>query len=264
MSIGPDMLERAGSTLAGASACVARFRDRQDAGGRLAAMLDSYVGEAPIVLALPRGGVPVGYEVARRLHAHLDVLVVRKVGVPWDRELGVGAVAEGGYVYISPETVAAVGLGKRELATVIDRERAEVQVRVRRYRGGRVRPELRGRTIILVDDGIATGGTVRAALRAIRAARPREVVLAVPVASPDVLESLSREVDRIVCPLVPADLCAIGRWYQNFRQVDDDEVARLLENSRQNWTASCAETSSTTSLVGLPTWGSLCRLDLSA
>ena len=212
-----------------------RFRDRQDAGRRLATMLEDYRAESPVILALPRGGVPVGYEVARHLRATLDVLVVRKVGVPWHPELGAGAVAEGGYLHISPDVVAAVGLTEEDLAATIDEKRKEVEARVRRFRAGRARAELRQRTVILVDDGIATGGTVRAALQAIKAASPRKVVLAVPVASPEILESLSPEVDRIVCPLVPANLYAIGLWYDDFRQVDDSEVVRLLGDSSKEW-----------------------------
>lgn len=210
-----------------------RFRDRQEAGRRLAVLLQEYAAKAPIVLALPRGGVPVGYEVARALGAPLDVWVVRKVGVPWHPELGLGAVAEGGYLHISRSMVAELGVPEKQLEAVIARERAEVEARVRRFRGERPPPALHGRTVLLVDDGIATGGTVRAALRAIKSAGPRQVVLAVPVASPDVLELLASEVDRIVCPLVPADLYAIGLWYEDFRQVSDDEVVRLLERSRQ-------------------------------
>lgn len=210
-----------------------RFRDRVDAGHQLAAMLQTYAPEAPIVLALPRGGVPVGYEVARALAAPLDVWVVRKVGVPWYPELGVGAVAEGGYIHLSPEIVAEAGLTKAELDAVVQEKRAEVEARVRRFRGERPVPVLRDRTVILVDDGIATGGTVRAALRAIKAAKPKKLVLAVPVASPDIIESLALEVDHVVCLLAPENLYAIGFWYEDFRQVSDDEVAELLRRSRE-------------------------------
>ena len=209
-----------------------RFRDREEAGRTLGSLLQEYAVEAPIVLALPRGGVPVGYEVARALGAPLDVWVVRKVGVPWHPELGLGAVAEGGYLHISRKMVADIGISKEELEQAIESKRAEVEARVRRFRGERPPPELQGRTVILVDDGIATGGTVRAALRAIKAAGPRQVVLAVAVASPDVLASLASEVDRVVCPLVPEALYAIGLWYEDFRQVSDSEVVRLLEQSR--------------------------------
>lgn len=209
-----------------------RFRNRLDAGRKLAAKLAAYAGEDPIILALPRGGVPVGYEVARALRAPLDVWVVRKVGVPWHPELGVGAVCEGGYLYLSREILTQVGLSEEELSRVIERERAEVEQRVRKFRGNRPPPQLRGRTVILVDDGIATGGTVRVALRALRAEEPDKLVLAVPVAAPDILDALAPEVDRIVSLLAPRDLYAIGLWYEDFQQVTDDEVVHLLERAR--------------------------------
>lgn len=209
-----------------------RFADRRDAGRKLGALLAGYAVEAPVVVALPRGGVPVGYEIARRLGAQLEVLVSRKVGVPWQRELGLGAVAEGGHVYLSPDIVAAAHIGEEQLTAAIEAERAEVETRVRRFRGNRPAIPLGGRTVILVDDGIATGGTVRAALAALEVAKPRKIVLAVPVASPDILEALAPEVDEIVCPLVPPQLYAIGLWYEDFSQVDDREVVRLLEESR--------------------------------
>jgi len=209
------------------------FRDRADAGRRLAAELRPYAADDSIVLALPRGGVPVGYEVARALNAPLDVWVVRKIGVPWHPELGVGAVAEGGDVYLTREVMAHVGLSDADLSAAIESKRGEVEARVRRYRGDRPTPELRDRTVILVDDGIATGGTIRAAIRAIRARAPRKIILAVPVASPDILEALAPEVDRTVCLLEPRDLFAIGLWYRNFTQVSDDEVVALLDRARK-------------------------------
>jgi putative phosphoribosyl transferase len=208
------------------------FRDRADAGRRLAAELRAFAADAPLILALPRGGVPVGYEVARALSAPLDVWVVRKIGVPWHPELGVGAVAEGGDVQLMREILAHVGLSDAELSAAIEQKRREVEARVRRFRGDRPPPELRDRTVILVDDGIATGGTTRAAIRAIRARAPRKIVLAVPVASPDVLEALAPEVDRIVCLLERRDLFAIGLWYRDFTQVSDDEVVALLDRAR--------------------------------
>jgi putative phosphoribosyl transferase len=210
-----------------------RFRDREDAGRQLGSALRRYAAEAPIVLALPRGGVPVGYEVACALGAPLDVWVVRKVGVPWHEELGAGAVAEGGYVHISPKVVSAARLSQEELDAMIETKRAEVEARVRRFRGQRPAPVLRDRTVIVVDDGIATGGTVRAALRAVKAAGPKKVVLAVPVASADIVESLANEVDRVVCLLTPADLYAIGLWYEDFGQVSDHEVVELLRRARE-------------------------------
>jgi putative phosphoribosyl transferase len=209
------------------------FRDRRDAGRRLASELAGYADEDPIVLALPRGGVPVGYEVAHALDAPLDVWVVRKIGVPWHPELGVGAIEEGGSVYLERGMLAALGLSEQELADVIQRERAHVHERVKLFRRGGARPKLAGRTVLLVDDGIATGGTVRAALRAVRAQSPRRTVLAVPVAAPETLDQLASEVDEAVCLLSPRSLHAIGLWYQDFRQVSNDEVVHLLELRRK-------------------------------
>ncbi len=209
------------------------FRDRRDAGRQLAAQLEGYAAEQPLVIALPRGGVQVGYEVARALDAPLDVWVVRKVGVPWHPELGVGAVAEGGYTFVQHGMLTALGLSECELSDVIERERSEVQRRVKIFRGGAPPPNVAGRTILLVDDGIATGGTVRVALRAIRAQRPKRIVLAVPVAAPETLDELAPEVDQTVCLLAPTSMHAIGLWYQDFRQVSNEEVVHLLELRRE-------------------------------
>jgi putative phosphoribosyl transferase len=214
------------------------FRDRQDAGRRLAAELRSYATEHPIVLALPRGGVPVGYEIARALRAPLDVWVVRKVGVPWHPELGVGAVAEGGYVHLNQDILVHIGLSKDELAEAIESKQREVDERARRFRGDHPRPVIRDRTVILVDDGIATGGTVRAAIHSIRAQAPKAIVLAVPVAAPQTVRVIEPEVDRVVCLKAPADLYAIGLWYVDFTQVSDDEVLHFLELARQQQAAS--------------------------
>jgi putative phosphoribosyl transferase len=198
--------------------------------------LRPYAAEHPLVLGLPRGGVPVADEIARALHAPLDVWVVRKVGVPWHEELGVGAVAEGGSVHLNDDVLEHVGLSQDELSEAIARKQREVEERVKLFRGGLPRPELRDRTIILVDDGIATGGTVRAAIGSIRAQHPKAIVLAVPVASPEAVEELTHEVDRVVCLRTPADLYAIGLWYRDFGQVSDEEVIRLLERARRELT----------------------------
>ncbi len=212
------------------------FRDREDAGRRLAIELRSHAAEHPIVLALPRGGVPVGYEIARALHAPLDVWVVRKVGVPWHEELGAGAVAEGGYLHLNQDVLEHIGLSREDLTDVIRRKQREVEERVTLFRDGHPRPELRDRTVILVDDGIATGGTVRAAIGSIRTQHPRVIVLAVPVAAPEAVEALTPEVDRLVCLKTPPDLDAIGLWYVNFAQVSDEEVVRLLDRARREQT----------------------------
>ncbi len=210
-----------------------RFRDRQDAGRKLAVKLAGLKEERPIVIALPRGGVTVGYEVARALNAPLDVWVVRKVGVPNQPELGLGAVAEGGFVYRSEDVVRHARISEAQLARAIEGKRREVEERVARYRGDRSAPVLRGRTVVLVDDGIATGGTVRAAIASIRAQSPKKIVLAVPVASAKTVRMLNFDVDKVVASITPNDLYAVGFWYDDFRQVSDDDVIRLLARRRR-------------------------------
>jgi putative phosphoribosyl transferase len=207
------------------------FSDRRAAGRLLAQELERYAPEAPI--ALPRGGLPVGFEVASALRAPLDVWVVRKLGVPWDPELGMGAVAEGGSVYLSPDVVRQSGVSDAQLEELIEAKRREVEARIRLFRGSRARPNLRGRTVILVDDGIATGGTVAAALGAMRREGARKIVLAVPVAAADSLERLAESADEVVCLAAPRELGAVGNWYRVFHQVHDGEVLALLERARR-------------------------------
>jgi len=210
------------------------FPDRRAAGRELARALLHHAGQDAIVLGLPRGGVPVADEVARGLGATLDVWVVRKLGTPLQPELGMGAIAEGPAVVLDRSLIDLVGVSREQLFAIARREMAEIGRRVARFRGARPVPELRGRVVILVDDGIATGGTMRAAIRAIRKRRPAQLVLAVPVASPDVLATLRGEVDEIVCLHRPDDLYAIGLWYEDFRQVPDEVVAETLEASRRD------------------------------
>jgi len=216
----------------GPSGGIRRFADREDAGRKLAGALLHHRSEYPLVLGLPRGGVTVAFEIARALEAPLDVWVVRKLGMPGWEELGLGAVAEGGHVHLSRDVIAEVGIGPHQLEEVIRAVRAEVEERVQRYRTGAPRPQIHDRTVILVDDGIATGGTVRAAVAAIRAEAPRRIVLAVPVASADILHELSNEVDELVCLLAPEELYAVGLWYESFGQISDARVAELLELAR--------------------------------
>lgn len=211
-----------------------RFRDREEAGRLLAERLREYAGEAPVVLALPRGGVPVGYEIAQALGAPLDVLMVRKLGVPWHPELGMGALAEGGAVYLNREVLEEAALEPAELKTVIAEETRELERRVQRYRGGRPLPELRGRTVILVDDGLATGGTARAAIRALRGFGAGRIILALPVAASQTAEQLREEVDAFVCVQEPSNLWAIGTWYEDFHQMSDEEVLVLLDQARRD------------------------------
>ena len=205
------------------------FDDRADAGRRLAARLAHFGGrDDVVVLALPRGGVPVGYEVARSLGAPLDVLVVRKLGVPGFEELAMGAVAGGGVRVLDDELVRSLRIPDRLVERVTERERAEVERRERAYRGGRPAPGLRGKTVILVDDGIATGSTVRAAVAALRHSSPARIVVAAPVAPPSTCEMLRRVADEVVCVETPEPFSAISLWYRSFPQTSDDEVREYL------------------------------------
>lgn len=206
-----------------------RFMDRQDAGERLAARLGRYAGTNPVVLALPRGGVPVAAEVALRLGGTLDVLVVRKLGAPFQPELGLGALAEGGVRYVDHALCRSLGVSDEEIDEIAAREAEEIERRVVAYRGGRALPDLAGRVVIVIDDGVATGGTARAAIAAVRAQRPARVIFAVPVAAAQTAIELRREVDELVAVQAPEDLYAIGLWYADFRQVDDATVRRILD-----------------------------------
>jgi len=205
-----------------------RFRDRADAGRQLGARLSHLVGQNPIVLGLPRGGLPVAYEVAHALHAPLDVINVRKLGVPWHEELAMGAIATGGVRVLNGPIIMASGVTKDVLEEVTTLQRLELDRRERLYRGNRPAPDLRGRTVVLVDDGIATGATVRAAIGVIRAQHPARLVLAVPVAQQSVAAELTTEVDELVCIDLPGDLYAVGVWYDAFPQLTDRDVQATL------------------------------------
>ncbi|MGZ6609072.1 MAG: phosphoribosyltransferase family protein [Solirubrobacteraceae bacterium] len=205
-----------------------RFADRRAAGRELAERLSAFAVEDPVVLGLARGGVPVAYEVAQALGAPLDVLVVRKIGAPGNPEYGIGAIAEGDVRVLNPAAVRELQVSVEELEAAVARARTEIDARVRRYRGGRAPVEVRGRTAIVVDDGLATGGTARAALRAVRAHDPRRLVLAVPVGAPETVASLGEEADEVVCVLEPELMWAVGLWYEHFEPTDDTEIADLL------------------------------------
>jgi predicted phosphoribosyltransferase/predicted alpha/beta-hydrolase family hydrolase len=205
-----------------------RFVDRQDAGRQLAARLAPLRAVRPLVVALPRGGVPVAAEVAKHLEAPLDVLVVRKLGHPRQPELAVGALGEGGVVVLDPQASTRLGVTEADLVDTMAREQAELERRVRQYRRGRPRQSVRDRTVIVVDDGLATGATARAAIEVLRRAGAGRIVLAVPVAPADALSELGRVADEVVCLTAPPDFRAVGLWYREFGQVTDDEVARLL------------------------------------
>ncbi|MGW6614433.1 phosphoribosyltransferase family protein [Streptomyces erythrochromogenes] len=204
------------------------FTDRADAGERLAEAVRHLEGERPVVLGLPRGGVPVAFPVARALGAPLDVIVVRKLGVPHHRELGFGAIGEGGVRVISEDIVRSSRVTQQDLADVEHAEEAELARQARRFRGDRHRVPLDGRTVIVVDDGIATGATAAAACRVVRAQGAARVVLAVPVAAPDAVARLRGETDEVVCLSAPRAFRAVGEWYRDFSQTPDEEVVSLL------------------------------------
>lgn len=204
------------------------FRDRRDAGRRLAAGLTHLQEQDVVVLGLPRGGVPVAAEVARALHAPLDVIVVRKLGVPSHRELGMGAIGEDGAKVMNDDVVRITGATPEQIAAVEARERAEVERRAERFRRVRPRVALDGRIAVIVDDGIATGGTARAALQVARAHGAARVVLAVPVGSPDTIREMADEADEVVCVETPAGFMGVGQFYDDFTQVPDEDVLELL------------------------------------
>jgi predicted phosphoribosyltransferase len=208
------------------------FRDRRDAGRQLATALGRYAGQPGLlVLALPRGGVPVGYEVARALHAPLDVFVVRKLGVPGHEELAMGAIATGGVRVLARDVIESLGLTERDIAVVAAQEQVELEQRERNFRDGRPAPEVRGHTVILVDDGLATGSTMRAALLALRAQSPARLVVAVPVGAPDTCNAMRRDAEDVICATTPEPFMAVGAWYADFTQTDDTEVRALLREA---------------------------------
>lgn len=208
------------------------FEDRVDAGRQLAERLAPYAEERPVVFALPRGGVPVGAEVSRSLGAPLEIIVSRKLGAPGQPEFGIGAVAPSGVRVLNERAVRALGIEEDYLEMISARELAEAERRLKLFRGDRPYPDLERRTAILVDDGLATGVTARAALLALRRMNPRRLVLAVPVCALQTAELLRPEADDLICLLAPANLEAVGLWYRNFEQTSDEEVVRLLEEVR--------------------------------
>jgi len=211
-----------------------RFPDRTAAGRALAAQLGAYADRQDvIVLALPRGGVPVAFEVARALGAPLDLLLVRKLGVPGQKELAMGAIAEGGVHVLNSTVVIALCIAPEVIELVAADEVRELDRRARAYRGERPPPDLQGRTVILIDDGLATGTTMRAAIVAVRARGAARVIVAVPVAAPDTIDELDSTVDDLVALLAPDPFAAIGLWYRDFSQLSDDQVRNLLAQARE-------------------------------
>jgi putative phosphoribosyl transferase len=204
------------------------FSDRSEAGRLLAAEIGRRkLPASAIVLALPRGGVAIGFEVAQALHLSLDVVVVRKIGVPWKPELAMGAIA-GESVVLDWQLIRALGISQQEIDAVVEEERAEMERREKMYRRGRPAPDLRGRTAILVDDGLATGSTMLAAARYVRAWGPESLKIAVPVGSSEACELLKGECDEVICLATPKPFVAVGEWYADFEQVSDADVTRLM------------------------------------
>ena len=207
------------------------FKDRRDAGRQLAGRLTRYAALQPVVVGLPRGGVPVAAEVAERLGAALDIIVVRKIGCPWQPELGIGAIAEGGVRVLNDNLIKEVGMRPEDVDAVIDRERAELARRVRRYRGEGAAVPVDGRVVILVDDGLATGYTARVAIEAIRRRGARRVILAVPVAPEDIVAAMHGVADEVVVVDTPPWILSIGEFYEDFAQTSDEGVVSLLERA---------------------------------
>ena len=208
------------------------FTNRADAGRQLAGWLSAYAGRSDVVvLALPRGGVPVAAEVAARLGAPLDVFLVRKLGVPGHPELAMGAIAEGGVMVVSNAILADLGIPRAALDQVAARERLELERRDVQYRGGRERPSVRDKVVILIDDGLATGATMEAAVMALREHQPARIVVAAPVGARESCERLGQVADEVVCALIPSSFMAVGQWYQDFGQTSDDEVKALVDQA---------------------------------
>jgi putative phosphoribosyl transferase len=212
-----------------------RFRDRVEAGQILADRLTGYAGRGDvIVLALPRGGIPVAAEVARALGAPLDVCLVRKLGVPGHEELAMGALAEGGTAVLNDDVVMGLGIPRDVIDRSVLREQDELERRALLYRGTRPAPNVTGRTVILVDDGLATGATTEAAVVALRSAGPARIVVAVPVGARESVQRLAAVADEVVCPAQPEPFDAVGLWYDDFTQTSDEEVKELLQGRAAN------------------------------
>ena len=211
-----------------------RFRDRREAGRVLAGYLNAYAHRQDVVvLALPRGGVPVGFEIASALHAPLDVFVIRKLGVPWHQELAMGAIASGGVRVINDEVVHMLRVPAAAIDQVVDEEQRELERRERLYRDDQPFPDISGKVAILVDDGLATGSSMRAAVRALRQHHPARIVIATPVGAPDTCAAFRDEVDEVVCAMTPEFFQAVGLWYEQFDQTSDQEVRDLLAQRTQ-------------------------------
>lgn len=209
------------------------YKDRQDAGRQLAEKLTKFKDENPIIIALPRGGVVTGYEVAKVLHAPLDVLITRKLGAPFQPELGIGAIAPNNVRILNLDAIRFIGISKDQMEEIIQRETKEMHRRIKLYRGNLPPLDLQGKTVIVVDDGLATGVTAGAAILAIRQMTPEKIILAVPVSPIDTASRFKEEVDEFICLQQPHDFFAVGQYYYDFDQVTDEQVISLLELSRK-------------------------------
>jgi len=213
---------------------MAPFRDRRDAGKKLAQKLSAYADRPNVlVLALPRGGVPVAYEIALALRIPLDIFIVRKLGMPGREELAIGALASGGIRVLNGDIIRMMSIPEEVINFVVKRELQELQRREKLYRGDRPAPEVRDRTVIIVDDGLATGASMRAAVEGVRAQHPERIVVAVPVAASETRAALEPEVDEIICAMTPEPFYGVSRWYENFLQVTDEEVRSLLQEANR-------------------------------
>lgn len=209
-----------------------RFHDRRHAGEVLAQELSAYAGRSGvIVLALPRGGVPVAYEVAVALGVPLDIFIVRKLGLPGHEELAIGAIASGGIRVLNEDIICAFNIPEDMLNRITQQELQELQRREQSYRGDRSAPDIRDRTVILIDDGLATGASMRAAVTGLRAQHPARIVIAVPTAARETCDAFKSEVDEIVCVITPEPFGGVGRWYENFSQTTDEQVRAFLEEA---------------------------------
>ena len=212
-----------------------KFIDRHDAGIILAKHLKNYANNSQaIVLALPRGGVPVAYEIAKSLNLPLDVFIVRKLGVPGHEELAMGALATGGVIIFNEEIINSLNLSKASIERVIQSEQKELERRELTYRGSTPPPTLKDKTLILVDDGIATGATMQAALKALNLQKPKQIIVAVPVAALSSFEDMKKHADKVICLMKPINFYAVGLWYIDFTQTTDNEVSDLLRKRKQN------------------------------
>jgi putative phosphoribosyl transferase len=212
------------------------FKDRYEAGKKLADALSNYFGRPDVVvLALPRGGVPVGFKLATALHAPLDVLLVRKLGVPGHEELAMGAIASNDVMVLNEGVINAYGISESQLEKVAERERKEIVRRALLYRGDSLQLDLRNKTVILVDDGFATGASMRAAATAVRQLQPSYILVAVPTAPPETCESLETTVDEVLCLITPIPFAAVGYWYEDFSQTTDEEVRELLDRAKNRF-----------------------------